>query len=113
MTEPNREATLDRLTEPLQDDPELRLDVRAELAAHIDDKVCELREQGAAAVMTWSAVSRPWLVHQEEKLIRRDTLITTPSEGPIGFTGVEARLTQRLKRGVAEAAKRLEAGRGR
>ncbi|NOY80767.1 MAG: hypothetical protein GXP31_07155 [Kiritimatiellaeota bacterium] len=67
----------------------------------------------AVAVMAWSAVSRPWLIRQEGELIRRDTLMSTPSEGLIGFTSVEAHLARRLKQGVEEAAKQLGSRRGR
>ena len=45
MDEPTR-SFLDNATAGLRDDPELRLDVRAELAGHVEDKVADLRAAG-------------------------------------------------------------------
>jgi hypothetical protein len=46
--DPKTTAYLNSITAGLRDDPELRLDVRAELAAHVEDKAEDLRRGGAA-----------------------------------------------------------------
>jgi hypothetical protein len=46
--DPKTTAYLNNITAGLRDDPELRLDVRAELAAHVEDKAEDLRRGGAS-----------------------------------------------------------------
>jgi len=61
----------------------------------------------ACALIVWSALTRPWLLQRERMLVRRDAILSIPTDGPIGFTSIEARLVQRLKRETTEAVRRL------
>jgi hypothetical protein len=76
---PNLTEYLDQVTAGLKDDTELRLDVRAELASHLDDKAAELQRDGAAdseaqAIAAFGAVTEVAVALEQgnqRRLLRR------------------------------------------
>ena len=63
----------------------------------------------ASAIILFSFLTRPYLDHRETWLVQNDPLMRMDAESP-GFTAVELRVTERLQKAVAEAAKGLESG---
>ena len=63
----------------------------------------------ASAIILFSLLTRPYLDHRETWLVQNDPLMRMDAGKP-GFTAVEVRVTERLQKAVAEAAKGLDGG---